>query len=207
LEEPSEEWDRANRGWKITSVWLGRKLRGVLPEGEEARRARVWKVGKKVVRGYPIAHFEAAFRRYLPTTRDSTSSGNSVPNQDEPTTTFQAVSPQFHSTEPSGASNDASPMPQFHSTEQRNTVAAQKMVAGGLFEPQPETPSSDLQNFDGCGSSGSKGTFDTVCVVSDSVELTNKDSIGHQLADNVDNLSENADSTDDQAQLPDRELW
>jgi hypothetical protein len=207
LEEPSEEWDRANRGWKITAVWLGRKLRGVLPEDADSRTARRWKVGKKPVRGYLIEQFDEAFRRYLPATRDSTTPVYSMSNQDEPATTFQAFSPQFHSTEPSNQVEDASSMPQFHSTEPSGTVPGARRCPECILEMVPKTHSYDLHNSEGVRSTGSNVTFDSKCVVSDAAELPSEVSYEQQHIDNADNISEKADSTDDSAQLPDRELW
>jgi putative DNA primase/helicase len=207
LEEPSEEWDRANRGWKITSVWLGRKLRGVLPEDAEARTARKWKVGKKTVRGYLIEQFDEAFRRYLPATGDSTTFADSVPSQDEMATTFKAELPQFHSTEPSNSSDDASRLPQFHSTEPGKSVAGGQWGPAGSLDSPPKTRRSDLHSFDGGRGGGSNVTFDSKCVVSEEAELTRRVSSERQDTDNADNIPENADSTDDSAQLPDRELW
>jgi putative DNA primase/helicase len=207
LEEPSEEWDRANRGWKISAVWLGRKLRGVLREDKESRTARKWKVGKKTVRGYLIEQFDEAFKRYLPTTEDSTSSVNSVPNQDEQPTTFQAVSPQFRSTEPSSSADDASSMPQFHSTEPGSVGSGVHRGPEWYLDPTPKTRSSGLHNFDGGRGGGSNVTFDSKCVVSDEAELPSEVSSNQQRIDSADNSSEKDDSTDGPPQLPDRELW
>ena len=47
LEEPSAEWDRANRGREITAVWLSRRLRGALPTDAESLCARRWKSGRQ----------------------------------------------------------------------------------------------------------------------------------------------------------------
>jgi putative DNA primase/helicase len=207
LEEPSEEWDRANRGWKITAVWLGRKLRGVLPEDADSRTARRWKVGKKPVRGYLIEQFDEAFRRYLPATRDSTTPINSVSSQDEPATTFQAFSPQFHSTEPSNQAEDASSMPQFHSTEPSGVVPGARRCPECILELVPKTRSPDLHNSEGVRSTGSNVTFDSKCVVSDAAELTDRVSLDQQDTDNTDNPPVSDDSAEDWSQLPDRELW
>jgi hypothetical protein len=59
-------WATVNYGRPISEYYLREHLKDLLPQTEDARKARIWKDGNRAVRGYVAkTHFEDAWSRYL----------------------------------------------------------------------------------------------------------------------------------------------
>jgi hypothetical protein len=193
LEEPLAEWDRVNRGREITPVWLSRTLRGVLPATAEARLERRWKLGGKPVRGYPVEHFDDAFKRYLPATDDGDRSDASVDAE------------------------SVSSVPWDETIEDAVVVVSVPTAVPGTMREQvdiltryQERCSRTNGSSEKVPGTGSNDVSQRVCVVKDSDELSSGMISSGLYVDNAHNILENEVQDGDAApasESDEEELW
>jgi putative DNA primase/helicase len=80
LKEVDESrWKAVNHGKGVDAYYLRETLKDVLSKTEEAKRAREWRLGERLRKGYGEIHLEDAWRRYLgkePPSRANTAGGD-----------------------------------------------------------------------------------------------------------------------------------